>query len=156
MGHTDERQEIENPAILLDEIEAARTALEEIARCARKTFQGNGSNITLIDLACIIYETRQLRSRFFGNRFSGETAYDMMLFLYCELEKPRKTSVTGLAYASGCSATTGLRRIDWLVSNGLLEKELDPHDARRTWVELSEKGLAQVGAYLEAFRNRVA
>lgn len=57
-----------------------------------------------------------------------------------------------LVQASGATTTTGLRRIDDLVERGLVERQRDPTDGRRTMLTLAP-GLR---GKLEALVDRLA
>lgn len=59
----------------------------------------------------------------------------MLLELYLA-EARTKLSAHALAVASGLPESTALRHIDLLVTNNLVDRRPDPHDARRSLVSL--------------------
>ena len=64
----------------------------------------------------------------------------MLLALHEAEAMERATSATSIALASGTSETAGLRRLAALESRGLMKRISDPNDARRTLVNLTDRG----------------
>jgi len=95
-----------------------------------------------------VYRERQRRREFFGDDLFGEPAWDMLLDLYIAERKSKRLSVTAACIGANCSGTTGLRRLQQLEERGLVARETDPTDARRSFVRLSERGYAAMTDYL--------
>ena len=88
-----------------------------------------------------VLKVRDNRRTVFGNSFFGEPSWDMLLELYDAHFKGRRESVSSLCVASGVPSTTALRWLGNLVDEGWLKRTPDPTDARRSFVELTDKGL---------------
>lgn len=87
-----------------------------------------------------ILDARESRKRYFSPKLFGEPAWDMLLQLYAvELEHDR-ISVYHLCLASGVSQTTALRWIAKLENEGLVCREPDAFDRRRSWMQLTPVG----------------
>ncbi len=99
-------------------------------------------------LAQELYHARRRRGSVFNSDLFGEPAWDMLLDLFVRTQTQSKTSVTDACIGSGGAPTTALRYIDLLEDRGLIQRESDPRDARRTWLCLTEVGLGLLGRYL--------
>lgn len=84
-----------------------------------------------------IIRARRLRSRFFAEDLFADPAWDMLLdLLQAELSHLR-VPVSSLCIAAAVPATTALRWLKTMVSQGLFVRRSDPHDGRRVFVELA-------------------
>jgi DNA-binding MarR family transcriptional regulator len=84
-----------------------------------------------------IIRARRLRARFFSEELFADPAWDMLLdLLQAEIAQLR-VPVSSLCIAAAVPATTALRWLKAMVSNGLFVRRADPHDGRRVFVELS-------------------
>lgn len=84
-----------------------------------------------------IIRARRLRARFFSDELFADPAWDMMLdLLQAEIAQLR-VPVSSLCIAAAVPATTALRWLKTLVSQGLFIRRPDPHDGRRVYVELA-------------------
>jgi DNA-binding MarR family transcriptional regulator len=84
-----------------------------------------------------IIRARRLRTRFFAEELFADPAWDMMLdLLQAEIAQLR-VPVSSLCIAAAVPATTALRWLKTLVSQGLFIRRPDPHDGRRVYVELA-------------------
>lgn len=84
-----------------------------------------------------LIRARRDRARYLSPNLFAEPAWDMLLdLLHAELAY-RRVSVSSVCLAGGLAATTGLRWLKTLEREGLVVRRVDPHDARRTFVELS-------------------
>jgi DNA-binding MarR family transcriptional regulator len=79
-----------------------------------------------------------------------DPAWDMLLDLADQAALQRRVPVTSLAIAAGVPLTTGLRYIETLAGEGLVQRRPDPLDDRRTFVDLTGEGAAAMGRYLQA------
>jgi DNA-binding MarR family transcriptional regulator len=91
-----------------------------------------------------IIRYRKLRVRYFGRHLFADPAWDMLLDLAVAYAEGEALCVSSLGYASGVPATTSLRWIGQLVKMGLVERIHDEKDKRRTFIRLSNKGIAAV------------
>ena len=92
---------------------------------------------------------RQQRGRFFKSNLFADPAWDMLLELYGASLTERRLTVSRLAERSGVPLTTALRWIATLETEGLIDRQNDRFDRRRTFLELSEKGRTGMSAYFE-------
>jgi DNA-binding MarR family transcriptional regulator len=71
----------------------------------------------------------------------------MLLDLYAATLDRRSITVSSLCIAAAVPATTALRWIKSLTSQGLFARVPDRHDARRIYVTLTPKSLAALNRY---------
>jgi DNA-binding MarR family transcriptional regulator len=90
---------------------------------------------------------RRNRSRFFSGDLFADPAWDILLDLYASELGQHRTTVTSLCHAAAVPATTALRWIGQLESQGLINRRPDPMDGRRQFLELSSEGLEAMNAY---------
>lgn len=84
-----------------------------------------------------VIRARRLRARFFPEQLFADPAWDMLLdLLQAEIAQLR-VPVSSLCIAAAVPATTALRWLKTLVSEGLFVRRADPHDGRRVFVELA-------------------
>jgi hypothetical protein len=84
-----------------------------------------------------VIRARRLRARFFPEDMFADPAWDMLLdLLQAEIAQLR-VPVSSLCIAAAVPATTALRWLKTLVSQGLFVRRADPHDGRRVFVELA-------------------
>ena len=84
-----------------------------------------------------VIRARRLRGRFFSEKLFADPAWDMLLdLLQAEIAQLR-VPVSSLCIAASVPATTALRWLKTLVSQGFFVRRPDPHDGRRVYVELA-------------------
>ena len=89
------------------------------------------------DVVRNVIRARRLRARFFSEELFADPAWDMLLdLLQAEIAQLR-VPVSSLCIAAAVPATTALRWLKTLVSQGLFVRRADPHDGRRVFVELA-------------------
>lgn len=94
-----------------------------------------------------IIRARRLRSRFFSEELFADPAWDMLLdLLQAEIAQLR-VPVSSLCIAAVVPATTALRWLKTLVSQGLFVRRADPHDGRRVFVELAPEASQALRRY---------
>lgn len=84
-----------------------------------------------------IIRARRLRARFFSEELFADPAWDMLLDLLQAEIAHLRVPVSSLCIAAAVPATTALRWLKTMVSNGLFVRRADPHDGRRVFVELA-------------------
>jgi DNA-binding MarR family transcriptional regulator len=95
-----------------------------------------GADVTAESVRSII-RARRLRARYFSEELFADPAWDMLLdLLQAEIAQLR-VPVSSLCIAAAVPATTALRWLKTLVSEGLFLRRPDPHDGRRVYVELA-------------------
>lgn len=93
---------------------------------------------------------RKLRDEHLPAAEFDEPLWFMMLDLYHSQITGQRVSISNLYLSSGIPQTTALRRIDDLVSRGLVHRVPDQSDRRRAFVELSEDGHARISRFLDS------
>ena len=84
-----------------------------------------------------VIRARRLRASYFSEELFADPAWDMMLdLLQAEIAQLR-VPVSSLCIAAAVPATTALRWLKTLVSQGIFVRRADPHDGRRVFVELA-------------------
>jgi hypothetical protein len=91
----------------------------------------------LLEQVSWLIRVRRGRSRYLPPQLFGEPAWDILLdLLRAELAYER-ISVSSACIAAAVPPTTGLRWLKALEQHGLVLRQCDLHDARRTFVVLS-------------------
>lgn len=89
------------------------------------------------DMIRNVIRARRTRARYFSEEIFADPAWDMLLdLLQAEIAQLR-VPVSSLCIAAAVPATTALRWLKTLVSQGLFVRRADPHDGRRVFVELA-------------------
>ena len=104
-----------------------------------------------------ILRGRRSRAKFFKEELFADPAWDILLNLYAAHLAQRRTTVSWVCSAAAVPATTALRWISNLATEGLIVRSADPLDRRRVLLELSERGRNSMTAYFgaEAEANRL-
>ena len=89
------------------------------------------------DTVRLVIRARRLRSRFFSEELFADPAWDMLLDLLQAEIAHLRVPVSSLCIAAAVPATTALRWLKAMVSQGLFIRRADPHDGRRVFVELA-------------------
>lgn len=94
-----------------------------------------------------VIRARRARANYVPDDLFAEPAWDMALdLLRAEIEGQR-VSMSDLCLAAGVPGTTALRWITALVERGLLVREPDRYDARKTFVKLDPNFSAALRRY---------
>jgi LPS sulfotransferase NodH len=94
-----------------------------------------------------ILRARRRREEIFGAEIFADPAWDILLELYAiELERGRIT-ISRLCDVATVPFSTGVRHISQLEQSGLLVRQRDPNDRRRTFVKLSRLGAVGMAEY---------
>jgi hypothetical protein len=137
------------PSQELDPRSRVALIMGHVERLAEEASIGEMPTTTSAAFVRRVIDARGARRRFFDSELFADPAWDILLELYALRCEQRRTSVSKLCIAAGVPATTALRWIDKLHSDGLVEREADPFDARRVWVTLSDKAFEAMKAYLQ-------
>jgi DNA-binding transcriptional ArsR family regulator len=105
---------------------------------------------TLLALARETYNIRRRRARFLPADLFGEPTWDILLDLYVAARENRPVPTTSACIGAHVPPTTALRWLRILEARGLVEREEDGKDGRRTFVRLSTRGIAAMEGYLHA------
>jgi len=94
-----------------------------------------------------VIRARRLRSHYFREELFADPAWDMLLdLLQAEIAQLR-VPVSSLCIAAAVPATTALRWLKTMVSQGLFVRRSDPHDGRRVFVELAPEASRAMRRY---------
>jgi DNA-binding MarR family transcriptional regulator len=94
-----------------------------------------------------IIRARRLRARYFDDELFADPAWDMLLdLLQAEISQLR-IPVSSLCISASVPATTALRWIKKMVSEGIIIRRPDPHDGRRVFIELDPKSSLALQRY---------
>jgi DNA-binding MarR family transcriptional regulator len=99
-------------------------------------------------LAREIFYARQRRDQFFAEDLFGEPMWDILLDLYVSKLNGRSISITSACIASGVAPTTALRYIKVMEERGLVRRQEDSADKRRSWISISETAFRSMTQYL--------
>jgi len=92
------------------------------------------------EMAQRMYRNRRRRSEIFADdTLFGEPAWDILLDLFVAGERGKRVAVTSACIGSGVPSTTALRWLNVLEMRGLVEREDDNQDARRSFVRLTAR-----------------
>ena len=84
-----------------------------------------------------VIRARRLRSRYFDDDLFADPAWDMLLHLLQSEIAHLRVPVSSLCIAAAVPATTALRWLKGMTSQGIFLRRADPHDGRRVFVELA-------------------
>lgn len=99
---------------------------------------------------------RRERDRYFPSEIFADPAWDMLLDLTAAQLEGKQVPVSSLCIAAAVPTTTALRWVRSLTEAGLLERQMDPTDARRSHIRLSDEASASMLAYLRMFSEQFA
>lgn len=99
-------------------------------------------------LADQLYRERRRRAHYFPRQALRDAGWDILLDLFASSKRNRLVAVTDACLATDVPPTTALRYVGLLEDLGLIVREEDISDARRTWLTLTRKGLDMMTSYL--------
>ena len=106
------------------------------------------------ELARNTYRARRMREAIFNEPdLFGEPGWDILLDLSVAHEAGVRVSVSSACVGACAPPTTGLRWLSILEGKGLVEREDDLLDGRRTYIRLTRKGLSKMEQYLRSSRG---
>lgn len=119
----------------------------------RKTERRTDELLTLVDcrladLARSLLELRTCRTRWLPESYFGEPAWDMLLDLFVNAVGKRTVHTKSVCVAANAPRTTGLRWLNTLEKDGLVERCPSAKDSRAVEVSLTEKGLGSMRSLL--------
>ncbi len=100
------------------------------------------------ELVRSIIRARKLREEYFGAGLFADPGWDMLLDLLWARLEGRRVAVSSLCIAAAVPSTTALRWIKTLESRSLIERQRDPSDGRRVYVQLTEQAADQLIQFL--------
>ncbi|ESZ88990.1 MAG: hypothetical protein Q27BB25_00380 [Blastomonas sp. CACIA14H2] len=82
-------------------------------------------------------------------------AWDMLIDLFLHAECGKQVSISALCFGSCLPMSTALRHVRKLCDSGLVTRQVDPLDARRSLVTLSNYALERVNEYFCSYTNNL-
>ena len=99
---------------------------------------------------------RQARAKFFDGELFADPAWDMLLDLTAAHAENKQVCVTSLCIAAGVPATTALRWVKQLVSQGVFMRVADVSDKRRAFIALSDQSIQAMSRYFASIEAPLA
>ena len=147
-----------SPAVLAEAMaaqdplgEAGRAPAPEVTASLAAGLHESSARITpdaLLAFARETYAIRRRRDRHLPGDLFGETTWDILLDLYVATREGRPVPTTSACIGANVPPTTALRWLRILEARGLVEREEDGRDGRRTFVRLSARGLAAMDDWM--------
>ena len=153
-----ENELVEVPRALLEQLLAAARAVEPaIGRGPKLVEPAGGCPAALaegerLELARTFYQLRRRRGFYFGEDNFSEPAWDMLLDLYVAELEQRPICVSSACIGAAAPQTTGLRWLCALESQGLIFKEADASDLRRSFVRLTPLAILKMERLIDEAR----
>lgn len=144
MSDSDQIRELQKLARELAEI-SERMAEEVLARSVEP---GSAPDELVLKRAERIYWARRQRDKFFDGELLGEPSWDILLDLFIQGQRGTRVSVHSACIAASVPTTTALRRIQALISCGMINRVNDLSDGRRTLLTLSDQTRDKMFQYL--------
>jgi len=101
-----------------------------------------------LSLAREVYLGRRKRERFLAADLFGEPTWDILLDLYIATGEGRRVPTTSACIGANVPPTTALRWLRILENRGLIAREDDGQDGRRTFVGLTVVGIEAMNALM--------
>lgn len=114
----------------------------------RRAQLAGGQHAATVALARELYLGRRRRGRHLSADLFGEPTWDILLDLYAATREGRRVPTTSACIGADVPPTTALRWLRILESRGLVAREDDGRDGRRTFVYLTPRGLAAMDSFL--------
>ena len=131
--------------------EAVRAPVPDVTAAVADWLHAASARITpevLLTFARETYAIRRRRDRHLPGDLFGEPTWDILLDLYVATREDRPVPTTSACIGANVPPTTALRWLRILEARGLVEREEDGRDGRRTFVRLSARGLAAMDDWL--------
>jgi hypothetical protein len=110
----------------------------------------------VVDAAMIreIIKLRRMRDNHFKADLFADPAWDILLDLMAAKMEGKNVSVSSLCIAAAVPPTTALRWVTGMTENGMLVRRLDPTDARRVFIELSQDVADRLTTFFTSIKSR--
>jgi len=122
---------------LAEQVSEIAQRISHLNRIVEK--EGNVPALLNAEMLRRMLVARQARAKFFTDGLFADPAWDILLDLLTTQLAGQRVAVSDLCVASNVPATTALRWIKTLEVDGLVCRRADPLDARRFFVELTNK-----------------
>lgn len=128
--------------------QTARRAEPASPSTAQEVIRRQPSMDDLQSFATKIMKDRQSRSKFFDPQILSGPAWDILLDLAAAGLKGEAVPTSSVCASTQVPLSTALRHVNQLVEAGLVKREADPGDRRRTLLELEPHALELMTRYL--------
>jgi len=133
---------------------ASRLEGDQENTAMRDSEDDEGARYMLGELARQEYRQRRLRTLIFGDEsLFGEPAWDMLLDLFIAEQQGTRLAITSVCIGAAVPASTALRWISVLEHKGLVYRDDDASDGRRSFIRLTPKGHARMIQYFDRIRR---
>lgn len=121
-----------------------------LARGEKADANGSGNEADLLAVCDRIYKIRRRREAIFGKELGlfGEPGWDILLDLFSAHLKGVNVPINSACVAACVPSTTALRWLNSLEEQGLVERERDAHDLRRSYVRLTSEAIEKLAILL--------
>ncbi len=102
-----------------------------------------------------IIKLRRMRDSHFKPDLFADPAWDILLDLMAARLEDKSVSVSSLCIAAAVPPTTALRWVTGMTESGMLVRRMDPSDARRVFIELSEETAMRLDTFFKAAKNKI-
>lgn len=108
-----------------------------------------GAERTALEKAAALRRARRARTSIFGSHADlfADPAWDLLLDLFVAHGNGKPVSISSACIAANVPATTGLRWIAALEGRGLIERRIDQHDRRRSYLYLNDEASTMLEAW---------
>jgi DNA-binding MarR family transcriptional regulator len=129
-------------------------AFQPFTRNAQKPEHESGQGIEVGTIREII-KLRRMRDEHFKSELFADPAWDILLDLMAARLEGKSVSVSSLCIAAAVPPTTALRWVTGMTESGMLVRRMDPSDARRVFIELSEETALRLDTFFKAAKSRI-
>jgi DNA-binding MarR family transcriptional regulator len=105
-----------------------------------------------LPIARALYRLRRRRERLFTTSLFSEPAWDLLLDLFASEKAGKPVSITSACIAAAVPNTTAVRCLQQLEQRGVLFREPDPLDRRRTNIRLTNTCISAMESLFEELR----
>ncbi len=102
-----------------------------------------------------IIKLRRMRDEHFKSELFADPAWDILLDLMAARLEGKSVSVSSLCIAAAVPPTTALRWVTGMTESGMLVRRMDPSDARRVFIELSDETAERLDTFFKAAKSKI-
>lgn len=113
------------------------------------------SDSVLADVAAQELRRRTRRSQHLPANLFGETAWELLLKLFVSEQSGQSMSLLDACAASQTSQATAVRYIVFMVAYGLVQRDQNQENQRKTAIRLTAKGRTAIRAALQEYARDV-
>ena len=107
------------------------------------------SSSHVVRVARAAIDARERRKKYFSAALFSDPAWDILLDLFEAEAEGRRVAISTAGLTANVPLTTAIRWINALQQEGLIRRENDPLDRRRSFLSLTELGSRSMREYFE-------